>query len=49
MQAKDIGNIFNKVIAGNFPNLEKAIAVRYKNTLGHKTDTTKIEPYHSKL
>jgi hypothetical protein len=27
VQAKDIGNIFNKIIAENFPNLEKVVPI----------------------
>jgi hypothetical protein len=35
VQAKDIGKIFNKIIAENFPNLEKEIFI-----LVQKTSTT---------
>jgi hypothetical protein len=48
VQAKGIGNIFNKVIAENFPNLEKEMAFqvqdnfRIPNTQSHN----RTSPYH---
>jgi hypothetical protein len=41
IQAKDITNIVNKMIAENFPDLEKLLV--------HQTHMTKIEPPHSIL
>jgi hypothetical protein len=38
VQAKVICNIFNKIIAGNFPNLEKVMPFRYRKPPGYKTD-----------
>jgi hypothetical protein len=49
MQAKGICNIFNKIIAENFPNIKKELSIRYRKPPGHQTDLTKIEPLHSIL
>jgi hypothetical protein len=46
VQAKGMHNIFNKIIAENFPNIEKEMALR--KLLGHQTDITQ-EPVHSIL
>jgi hypothetical protein len=43
VQAKEIHNIFHKIITENFPNLEKSIPIyRGKRPLGHQTDQIKI-------
>jgi GTP1/Obg family GTP-binding protein len=49
VQVKGICNIFYKIIAENFPNLENIFPFRYKKPLGHQTDLTKVEPPHSIL
>jgi hypothetical protein len=41
MQANSIGNTLKKIIAKNFPNLEKELPSMYKKPLGHQTDMTK--------
>jgi hypothetical protein len=46
VQAKGIHNIFNKIIAGNFPNLEKE---KSRKPPGHQMGLTKSEPLHSIL
>jgi hypothetical protein len=46
MQAKCIGNIFNKIIAENFPNLEKDMPIP---GTGGQTDMLKIESIHGIL
>jgi hypothetical protein len=37
VQAKGIHNIFNKIIAENFPNLYKTCPFRYRKPPGHQT------------
>jgi chromosome segregation ATPase len=49
VQAKGMHNIFNKIITGNLPNLEKAMPFRYRKPPGHQTDLTKIKPPHDIL
>jgi hypothetical protein len=49
VQAKKIHNTFNKIITENFPDLEKPMPIRYRKSLGHQTDLTKIEPPHNIL
>jgi hypothetical protein len=48
VQVKGIRNIFNKMIAENFPNLER-FPSRYRKSLGHQTAMTEIEPLHGIL
>jgi hypothetical protein len=48
VQAKGIYNIFNKIIAENFPNFE-CCPFRYRKPPGYQTGLTKIEPFHSIL
>jgi hypothetical protein len=48
VQAKYIGNTFNKMMAENFPNLKRYLS-KYRKPPGHQTDMTKIEPLHSIL
>jgi hypothetical protein len=45
VQAKSIGNIFNK-IAENFLNLRRWSS-SYRKLLEHQTDKTRKEPLHS--
>jgi chromosome segregation ATPase len=48
VQAKEIDNIFNKIITEKSPNLEKLCPFRYRKPPGHQTDLTKIElPYNT--
>jgi chromosome segregation ATPase len=49
VQVKGIHNIFNKIITGNFPNLEKVMPFRYRKPPGHQTGLTKIELPHGIL
>jgi hypothetical protein len=49
VQTKGIHNIFNKIIAENFPNLKKELPFRYRKPPGHQTDMIKIEPFHNIL
>jgi hypothetical protein len=49
VQAKGICNIFNIIIAENFPNLEKVLPFSYRKPPGHQIDMTKTEPIHSIL
>jgi hypothetical protein len=49
VQAKGIHNIFNKIITEKFPNLEKAIPIRYTKPPGHQTVLAKIELPHDIL
>jgi chromosome segregation ATPase len=49
VQAKGIHNIFNKIITGNFPNLEKTCPFRYRKSSGHQTDLTEAELPHDIL
>jgi hypothetical protein len=46
VQPKGIGNIFNKIIAENFPNIEK---VTHPEHLDHQREMTKIENLHGIL
>jgi hypothetical protein len=48
VQAREICNIFNKIMPENFPNL-KSCPFKYRKPPGHQTDMTKIEPLHSTL
>jgi hypothetical protein len=52
VQAKQIRNIFNKIITENFPNPEKTMPIEVpesSRTRGHQTDLTKIELPHDIL
>jgi hypothetical protein len=49
VQAKGMLNIFNKIIAENFPNLKKSKPIRCKRPPEHQTDQTKIEPPNGML
>jgi hypothetical protein len=49
VQAKGIGNIFNKIIAQNLTNFEKQLSICYRRLLGHQTDMVKIQPFHGIL
>jgi hypothetical protein len=49
IQAKGICNLFNKIIAENFPNLQKEMHIRYRKPPEHQTDMTKLEPLHDIL
>jgi hypothetical protein len=42
VQAKRMCNVFNKIITGNFPNLEKTMPFRYRKPPEHQTDLMKI-------
>jgi hypothetical protein len=43
-------NVFNKIIPGNFPNLEKTMPSQwYRKPPGQQTDLTKIELPHDML
>jgi hypothetical protein len=48
-QTEGMCNVFNKIITGNFPNLEKVMPFRYRKPPGHQTDLTKIESPHDIL
>jgi hypothetical protein len=43
VQAKGICNIFNKIIAVDFPNLKKELSILLRNPPGYQTGLTKIE------
>jgi hypothetical protein len=43
VQAKSTENIFDKIIAENFPNLRKEMVFRYRRLLGFQTDNTRRE------
>jgi hypothetical protein len=43
VQVKWICNILNKIIADNFPNLEKELSIQVQEAPGHQTDLIKIE------
>jgi hypothetical protein len=46
VQAKGMHNIFNKIIAEYFPNIEKCITIQMQESPEHQTDQIKIElPY----
>jgi hypothetical protein len=47
LQAIGIHNIFNKIIAENFTNLEKELPIRNRKLPGHQIDLTKKETLHS--
>jgi hypothetical protein len=49
VQAKGIFNMFNKIIAENFPNLKKVLPFRYRKPSRHQRDFIKIEPLHGML
>jgi deoxyhypusine synthase len=46
LQAKGIQNIFNKIIAENFPKLEKVLSIQIQEVSRTKQSLTKIEPLH---
>jgi hypothetical protein len=48
VQAKGIGNIFKKVIAVNFPNLEKEMPSQGQEAfrMPNRQDQTRISPYN---
>jgi hypothetical protein len=48
MRAKGICNIFNKITAENFPNLEKELPIHVQEAFWTQ-DLTKIEPFCSIL
>jgi hypothetical protein len=48
LQVKGIGNIFNKIIAENFPNLYKEMPIQVQEA-SRTPDMTQIEPLHSTL
>jgi hypothetical protein len=48
VQTKGICNIFNKIIAENFPNLEKDMPIQVLEAPS-TPDMTKIEPLHDVL
>jgi hypothetical protein len=49
VEAKGIHNIFNEIIAENFPNLRKFCLFRYRKPPGHQTDLSKTELPHNIL
>jgi hypothetical protein len=49
LQAKEIHNIFNKIITENFSNLKIFFPFRYRKPPGHQTDLTIIDPPHGIL
>jgi hypothetical protein len=49
VQAKSIGNTFNKMVAENSQIMRKRCLSSYKRLLGLQTDMTKIELLHSIL
>jgi hypothetical protein len=49
VQEKGIHTIFNKIIAENFPYLEKATPTQVQKTSRTKTDLTKIDLSHNIL
>jgi hypothetical protein len=48
VQAKDIGNIFNKIIAETFPNLEKEILIQVQEAsrIPNRHDQNRTSPWH---
>jgi hypothetical protein len=44
VQAKGIHNIVNKIIAGNFPNLEKAMPIQEASTTPNRLDQNRTTP-----
>jgi hypothetical protein len=48
VQAKDMHNIFNKIITENFPNLEQAIPIQMQETsrTPNKPDQNRTTPWH---
>jgi hypothetical protein len=46
---KVICNIFNKIIAENFPSLEKVLPIQVHEVSRTQTDVIKIEPPHGIL
>jgi hypothetical protein len=46
IQAKGIENIFNKVIAKNFPKFEKEVAIQVQDALGLQIDKITIDSLH---
>jgi hypothetical protein len=48
VQCKDIGNIFNKIIEGNFPNLEKEMPILVQKTsrTPKRHDQNRTSPQH---
>jgi transcription antitermination factor NusG len=46
VQAKGMENIFNKIIAENFPNLGKEIVIQVQEVLEHQTDKTRKNFLH---
>jgi hypothetical protein len=46
MQAKGMHNTLSKIIIENFPTLKKKMLIRHRNSPGHQTDKTKIDPLH---
>jgi hypothetical protein len=49
VQAKGIGNIFNKIVVEISPNLKKEMPIQYWKLPEYQTDLTNIEPLHSIL
>jgi hypothetical protein len=48
-QAKCIHDVFNKIIAENFPNLKKEMPIQVQEASGHQRDMTKIDHFHGIL
>jgi hypothetical protein len=46
VQAKEMRNIFNKIITENVPTLEKTMPIQVQKASEHQTDLTKIELTH---
>jgi hypothetical protein len=48
VQAKGIHNIFNKIIAGNFPNLEKDLPIQVQETsrTSNRLEQNRTSPWH---
>jgi hypothetical protein len=46
VQAKGIHNIFNKIIAGNFPNLEKTMSIQVQeaSTIPNRPNQNRTTP-----
>jgi hypothetical protein len=49
VQANKVNNIFNKIIAENFPSLKKVLPIQVQETSRTQPYLTKIEPLYGIL
>jgi hypothetical protein len=45
-QAREIHNVFNKIIIENFPNLKNVLPIQVQKDFRIQTELNKIEPPH---